>query len=43
MSVATSLKTSKYYDYFRDKEVIFSKANIKSLKLDPREIYLKCT
>lgn len=42
MSVATSLKTSKYYDYFRDKEVIFSKANIKSLKLDPREIYLKC-
>ena len=42
MSVATSLKTSQYYDYYRDKEVIFSKANIKYLKLDPREIYLKC-
>ena len=42
MSVATSLKTSQYYDYYRDKEVIFSKANIKYLKLDPREIYIKC-
>lgn len=42
MSVATSLKTSQYYDYYRDKEVIFTKSNIKYLKLDPREIYIKC-
>ena len=32
MSVATSLKTSQYYDYYRDKEVIFSIANINVIK-----------
>lgn len=42
MSVATSHQISTYYDYFRDKEIVFTKANIKVLKADPRGIYLKC-
>lgn len=42
MSVATSHQISNYYDYFRDKEIVFTKANIKALKADPRGIYLKC-
>ncbi len=42
MSVATSHQISTYYDYFRDKEIVFTKANIKALKADPRGIYLKC-
>jgi len=42
MSVSTSHKISNYYDYFRDKEVVFTKANIKFLRMDPRQIYVKC-
>lgn len=42
MSVVLSKKISNYYDLFRDERVIFTKENIRSLKLDPREIYLKC-
>ena len=41
MSVATSHHISRYYDYYRDKEIIFTKANLKSLRIDPRQIYLK--
>ena len=41
MSVATSHHTSRYYDYYRDKEIVFTKANLKSLRIDPRQIYLK--
>ncbi len=42
MSVTTSHHISRYYDYFRDKEIVFTKANLKSLRIDPRQIYLKC-
>lgn len=42
MSVTTSHHISRYYDYFRDKEIVFTKANLKSLRMDPRQIYLKC-
>lgn len=42
MSVTTSHQISRYYDYFRDKEIVFTKANLKSLRIDPRQIYLKC-
>ena len=41
MSIATSHHISRYYDYYRDKEIIFTKANLKSLRIDPRQIYLK--
>ncbi len=42
MGVFTSLQTNKYYDYFRDKEIVFTKNNLKTLKIDPRQIYIKC-
>lgn len=43
MSIVLSKKISDYYDHFRDERCIFTNDNIKSLKLDPREIYLKCS
>lgn len=42
MAISTSIQTSRYYDFFRDKEIVFTKANIKALKMDPRQIYFKC-
>lgn len=42
MSVATSHQIQKYYDFHRDKEIVFTKANLKSLRVNPRQIYLKC-
>ncbi len=39
----TNHKNSDYYDFFRDKEVVFTKANIKYLRIDPRQIYIKCS
>lgn len=42
MGVSTSHQISRYYDFFRDKEIVFTKANLKSLRIDPRQIYLKC-
>lgn len=42
MSINTTRQSSRYYDFYRDKEIIFTKANLKSLRIDPRQIYLKC-
>ena len=42
MGVTTSHHISNYYDFFRDKEIVFTKANVKALKMDPRQVYLKC-
>lgn len=42
MGISTSLQISRYYDFFRDKEIVFTKANLQLLKIDPRQIYLKC-
>ena len=41
MGIANSHQISRYYDFFRDKEIVFTKANLKSLRIDPRQIYLK--
>lgn len=41
MSISTSHQISRYYDFYRDIEIVFTKANIKSLRLDPRQIYIK--
>lgn len=42
MAIATSQQISKYYDLYRDKEVIFSKEMLHTLRIDPRQIYVKC-
>lgn len=42
MSINTARQTARYYDYYRDKEIVFTKANLKSLRIDPRQIYIKC-
>lgn len=41
-STTTSHQITHYYDYFRDKEIVFTKANLRSLKIDPRQIYVRC-
>lgn len=43
MSISTSHQISRYYDFFCDKEIVFTKANLHSLKIDPRQIYVKCS
>ena len=42
MGIANSHQISRYYDFFRDKEIVFTKANVQILKMDPRQIYVKC-
>lgn len=42
MSISNSHQMSEYYDFFRDKEIVFSKQNLKALRIDPRQIYVKC-
>lgn len=42
MSVATSHQISRYYDFYRDKEVVLTKANLMFLRMDPRQFFVKC-
>lgn len=42
MGITTSQQLTKYYDSYRDTEVTFTKDIIRALKLDPRQIYIKC-
>lgn len=42
MAIATTQQITKYYDLYRDKEIIFSKEMLQTLRLDPRQIYVKC-
>lgn len=42
MSVITSQQISKYYDKYRDITVTFTKAVVKDLCLDTRQVYIKC-
>lgn len=42
MNVTTNHQTSRYYDFYRDTEIVFTKANLKALRIDPRQIYVKC-
>lgn len=42
MGYSNSQQITRFYDYFRDKEIVFTKSNIQILKLDPRQIYIKC-
>lgn len=40
--VSTNQSINKYYDMYRDSEVVFTKDTIKVLRLDLRQIYIKC-
>lgn len=42
MGVTTSQQLTRYYDLYRDKEITFTKDIIRTLNLDPRQIYIKC-
>lgn len=42
MGVITSQQLSNYYDLYRDTEIVFTKEVIKTLNLDPRQVYFKC-
>jgi hypothetical protein len=42
MGIATSQQIINYYDFYRDKEIIFTKGILRSLRIDPRQIYIKC-
>ena len=42
MGIVTSQQISRFYDFYRDTEIIFSKEIIKILNIDPRQIYIKC-
>lgn len=41
-NIATSQLITKYYDLYRDTEIIFSKEVLHTLRVDPRQIYVKC-
>ena len=41
MAVSTGVQIARYYDFVRDKEIVFTKANLQSLRIDPKQIYLK--
>ena len=43
MVIVTSQQLTRYYELYRDTEVIFSKEVIKTLHMDPRQVYVKCT
>ncbi len=43
MGIVTTQQLTRYYELYRDKEVTFSKEVIKTLNLDPRQVYIKCT
>lgn len=42
MGTATSLQITNYFDSYRDTEITFTKEVIRTLNLDPRQIYIKC-
>lgn len=42
LPIATNQQINNYYDFYRDKEVAFNKNTIRSLRMDPRQVYVKC-
>ncbi len=42
LSIATNQLINNYYDLYRDREIIFTKNILRSLHLDPRQVYIKC-
>lgn len=42
MGITTSQQLQNYYDIYRDKEVTYTKEVLRTLAVDPRQIYVKC-
>ncbi len=42
MSIATNQVINNYYDLYRENEIVFTKDILRSLKIDPRQLYVKC-
>ena len=42
MGIATSQQIIRYYDVYRDTEITFTKDIIRTLSMDPRQIFIKC-
>ena len=42
MGIITAQQISKFYDLYRDTDITFTKEVIKTLHIDPRQIYIKC-
>ncbi|MBQ2315125.1 MAG: PilZ domain-containing protein [Treponema sp.] len=43
MAMITSQQLTKYYDQYRTTEVVFTKDIIRTLAMDPRQLYVKCS
>ena len=43
MAIITAQQLQHYYDYYRTTEIIFTRDIIKTLSMDPRQIYVKCS
>ena len=43
MAMITSQQLTKYYDQYRTTEVVFTKDIIRTLAMDPRQLYIKCS
>ncbi len=41
-ALATNQQINNYYDTYRDNEIVFTKDILKTLRLDPRQVYVKC-
>jgi hypothetical protein len=41
MAIATAQQITKYYDLYRDTEITFTRDIIRTLNMDPRQIYIK--
>ena len=42
MGIITSQQLQNYYDFYREKEVTHTKEVLRTLAVDPRQIYVKC-
>lgn len=41
-AVATNQQINNYYDTYRETEIVFTKDILRTLRIDPRQIYIKC-
>ena len=42
LAIATNQQINNYYDLYRENEIVFTKDILRSLRVDPRQIYVKC-
>ena len=43
LSIAPNQLINNYYDLYREDEIVFTKDILRSLHLDPRQVYVKCS